>query len=51
MFDVAIKALKIICNELNPDLTYLNELLYSAGKVLQEKCGMKLQKKEGTHVA
>jgi len=51
MFDVANKALQIICNELNPDLTYLNELLYSAGKVLQEKCGMKLQKKEGTHVA
>jgi len=45
MFDVANKALQIICNELNPDLTCLNELLYSAGKVLQEKCGMKLQKK------
>ena len=45
MFDVANKALQIICNELNPDLTCLNELLYSAGKILQEKCGMKLQKK------
>ena len=39
------KELKIICNELNPDLSCLNELMYSAGKVLQEKCGLKLQKK------
>ena len=45
IFDVANKALHIICNELNSELTCLNELLYSAGKVLQEKCGMKLQKK------
>ena len=46
MLDVANKAPQIICNELNPDLTCFNELLYSAGKVLQEKCGMKLQKEE-----
>ena len=49
IFDVSNKALQIICNELNPDLTCSNELLYSAGKVLQEKCGMKLQKKKKEH--
>ena len=46
MFDVSNKLLQIICNELNPVLTFLNELLYSAGKVLQGKCGMKLQRKK-----
>ena len=51
ILDVANKALQIICNELNPNLTCLNELLYLAGKVLQEKCGLKLLKKEGTYVA
>ena len=49
MFDVANKALQIICNELNPDLTCLNELLYPAGETLQEKCGMKFQKKKREH--
>ena len=46
MFDVKNKALQIICSKLNPDLTCLNELLYSTGKVLQEKCGVKFQKKK-----
>ena len=45
IFDVSNKALQLICNELNPDLTCLSELLYSAGKVLLEKCDIKLQKK------
>ena len=46
MFDASNKALQLICNELNPDLTRLSELLHSAGKVLQEKCDIKLQKKK-----
>ena len=45
LFDAANTAVQI-CNELNPDVTCLNELLYSPGKVLQEKCGMKLQKQK-----
>ena len=34
MFNVVNRALQIICNKLNSDLTYLNELLYLTGKVL-----------------
>ena len=35
-FNVANLALELICNKLNPDLTCLNELLYTTGKVLQD---------------
>ena len=34
MFNVVNRALQIICNKLNSDLTCLNELLYLTGKVL-----------------
>ena len=37
--------LEEICFELNPDLTELNELIFSTGKVLQQKCGIKVKKR------
>ena len=38
-------ALEIICEEVNPDLTELNEIIYATSKVLQSKCGIKSKKK------
>ena len=44
-FDLANTALELLCNELNPDLTCLNELMYTTGKVLQEKCGITIKRR------
>ena len=44
-FDLANTALELLCNELNPDLTCLNELMYTTGKVLQEKCGINIKRR------
>ena len=38
-------ALELLCNELNPDLTCLNELMYATGKVLQKKCGITIKRR------
>ena len=34
-----------MCNELYPDLTCLNELMYTTGKVRQEKCGITIKRR------
>ena len=44
-FDLANTALELLCNELNPDLTCLNELIYTTGKDLQEKCGITIKRR------
>ena len=44
-FDIANTALELLCNELNPDLTCLNELMYKTGKVLQEKYGITIKRR------
>ena len=44
-------ALKHLCNEIDPNLTELNELIYATGKVLQKSCGVKpKRKKKKLHV-
>ena len=44
-------ALKHICNEIDPNLTELNELICATGKVLQKRCGVKpKRKKKKLHV-
>ena len=48
IFEIANTAVHEICNETDPDLTGLNELMYAAGKVIQEKCGLSIKRKKNT---
>ena len=44
-FDLANTALELLCTELNPDLTCLNELMYTKGEVLQETCSITIKRR------
>ena len=41
LFIIGNKALKQICEVLNPDLAELNQLIYYTSKILQNECGIK----------
>lgn len=45
LFILGNEALSQLCTERNPDLTELNQLIYSTSKVLQEKCGIRNRRK------
>ena len=44
IIDVGNEALIQLCNEMDPNLTELNELIYATGKVIQKRCGVKKRK-------
>ena len=48
IIDVGNEALKQLCNEMDPNLTKLNELIYATGKVLQKRCGVKHKRKQNS---
>ena len=48
IIDVGNEALKQLCNEMDPNLTELNELIYATGKVLQKRCGVKHKRKQNS---
>ena len=48
IIDVGNEALKQLCNEMDPNLTELNELIYATGNVIQKRCGVKHKRKQNS---
>ena len=48
IIDVGNEALKQLCNEMDPNLTKLNELIYATGQVVQKRCGVKHKRKQNS---
>ncbi|XP_065067405.1 uncharacterized protein LOC135692976 [Rhopilema esculentum] len=46
IIEVGNEALKQLCEETDPNLTELNELVYATGKVIQKRCGVKPKRKK-----
>eukprot|EP00795_Rhopilema_esculentum_P006964 gene6964-12586_t len=46
IIEVGNEALKQLCEETDPNLTELNELIYATGKVIQKRCGVKPKRKK-----
>ena len=48
IIDIGNEALKQLCNEMDPNLTELNELIYATGKVIHKRCGLKHKRKQNS---
>ena len=48
VIDVGNEVLKQICNEIDPNLTELNELIHATAKLIQKRCGVKPKRKKNS---
>ena len=48
IIDIGNEALKQLCNEMDPNLTELNELICATGKVIHKRCGLKHKRKQNS---